>query len=201
MEESVEKEKRMRKVIVANVISLDGFIAGPNGEIDWFANVPDKDFEAYAVNLLGSVDTILFGRVTYELMASYWPTAAPATDDQRIIDAMNNHPKIVFSKTLNKVDWKNTRLVKGDLAEEVLKLKRQPGKDMVIYGSGTIVSALAQKGLIDDFRIFVVPIALGKGKSMFEGSTRIPLQLVETKSFGTGLMMLRYLPLKMSPAT
>lgn len=185
----------MRKVIVSNLVSLDGYYAGPNGEIDWFVNIPDKEFENYAIDLIKSVDTMLFGRVTYELMASYWPTAKPDTNDQRIIDAMNDYPKIVFSKTLKKADWKNTRLVNGDVAQEVAKLKQQPGKDMVVYGSGTIVSALAQKGLIDDWRIFIVPVVLGKGKVLFEGvNDRIHLKLLDTKTFGAGMIMLRYQP-------
>lgn len=185
----------MRKVIVSNLVSLDGYYAGPNGEIDWFTGIVDKEFETYAIDLIKSVDMMLFGRVTYELMANYWPTAKPDTDDQRIIDAMNNYPKIVFSKTLKRVDWKNTRLVKEDAAEEVSKLKRQPGKDMVIYGSGTIVSALAQKGLIDDYRIFIAPIVLGNGKSLFDGvDSRIHLKLLDSKTFAAGLTVLHYQP-------
>ena len=111
----------MRRVIVANLVSLDGFIAGPNGEIDWF-NV-DKEFERYAVDFISTIDTMVYGRITYQLMASYWPTASATTDDQRIIDAMNNFPKVVFSKTLNTIEWKNARLVKEDIGGEISKLK------------------------------------------------------------------------------
>jgi dihydrofolate reductase len=185
----------MRKVILSNLVSLDGFMAGPNGEIDWFTGVADKEFESYAVDLIDSIDTMLFGRVTYELMAGYWPAATPETDDPRIIEAMNNTRKVVFSNTLGKVDWKNSRLVKGDAAEETAKLKEQSGRDMVIYGSGGIVSALAPKGLIDDYRIFVAPIVLGKGKPLFDCvDTRIRLELLETKSFRSGMVVLRYGP-------
>jgi dihydrofolate reductase len=185
----------MRRVILSNLISLDGFMAGPNGEIDWFTGIADREFEAYAVDLIRTVDTMLFGRVTYELMAGYWPTASPETEDPRIIDAMNNTGKVVFSRTLDGVDWKNSRLLRGDAAEETAKLKQQTGRDMVVYGSGGIVSALAPKGLIDDYRIFVAPIVLGKGKPLFGAvETRLRLRLRETKTFGSGMVLLRYEP-------
>ncbi len=183
----------MRKVIVSNLISLDGFYAGPQGEIDWFAGIADKEFEAYAIQLIDSIDTMLFGRVTYELMAGYWPTATPDADDPKIIKAMNSSPKVVFSKTLQKVEWENSRLVKGDPSEEVSRLKKQPGKDMVIYGSGKIVSFLTQKGLIDDYRIFVAPVVLGAGKALFDGvGKKVWLKLVEAKNFKSGMTMLKY---------
>lgn len=190
----------MRKVIVSNLISLDGFISGPNGEIDWFGW--DKELESYGKDQLGSMGTILFGRVTNELMASYWPTATAAANDQMIIDAMNNLPKIVFSKTLEKVEWKNSRLVKENIAEEISKLKRQPGKDMVIYGSGSIVSALAQAGLIDEYRIFVNPVVLGSGKPLFQDiKNRLNLKHINTKTFGNGLVLICYRSEEKKPAT
>lgn len=183
----------MRNVIVSNLISLDGFISGPNGEIDWFGW--DKELESYGKEQLGSMGAILFGRVTYELMASYWPTATAATNDQMIIDAMNNLPKIVFSKTLEKVEWNNSRLVKDDIEGEVARLKREPGKDMVIYGSGSIVSALAQAGLIDEYRIFVNPVVLGSGKPLFKDiQSRLNLKHINTKTFGNGLVLICYRP-------
>jgi dihydrofolate reductase len=184
----------MRKLIVSNLVSLDGFISGSNGEIDWFVNIADKEFESYSINLINSIDTMLFGRVTYQLMESYWPTATTATDDQRIIDAMNNSNKIVFSKTLEKVDWKNARLIKGKMVEEVKKLKDQPGKNMIIYGSGSIVSTLTQAGLIDDCRIFVAPIILGSGKPLFKDiKSKFVLKLVDSRAFTSGLFLLHYL--------
>jgi dihydrofolate reductase len=181
----------MRKIIVSNYVTLDGFFAGPNGEFDWF--VWDDETAEYAKGLLKSIDTILFGRVTYELMAGYWPTASPPAEDPIIIDAMNNLPKIVFSKTLDKVAWKNSRLVKGDIAEEISKLKQQPGKDMVIYGSGSIITTLTQLGLIDEYRIFVNPVMLGSGKPLFKGlHDRLKLKLLTTKTFNCGVVLLHY---------
>lgn len=183
----------MRKVIVSNLISLDGFIAGPNGEIDWFGW--DKELESYSKDLIASVGAIVFGRVTYELMAGYWPTATEAENDRMIIDTMNNLPKVVFSRTLDRVEWKNSRLVKDDIEREVAKLKREPGKDMVIYGSGSIVSALAQAGLIDEYRIFVNPVILGTGIPLFPNvKNRLSLKHLGTKTFGNGLVLIRYSP-------
>lgn len=183
----------MRKIIVSNLVSLDGFMAGPDGNIEWFVNITDKEFEDYAVNLMNSVDTMLFGRVTYQLMESYWPIATEDKEDPRIIDAMNNFPKIVFSKTLADVSWKNSKLIEGNLVEEILKLKQQPGKDIVVYGSGSIVSILTQEGLIDDYRIFIVPVILGSGKSQFENlKKRKNLKLLDTRTFKSGLILLHY---------
>jgi len=185
----------MRKIIVSNYITLDGFFAGPNGEFDWF--VWDEETAEYSKSLLKSIDTILFGRVTYELMAGYWPTASPPAEDPVIIDAMNNLPKIVFSKTLDKVEWKNSRLVKENIAGEVATLKQQPGKDMVIYGSGGIVTTLTQLGLIDEYRIFVNPVVLGSGKPLFKGfKDRLNLKLLTTKTFNCGVVLLHYQPHK-----
>ncbi len=185
----------MRKVIVSNLISLDGFIAGTDGEIDWFVNFADKEFEEYSIALLGTVDTMLFGRVTYELMASYWPTATPAANSQQVIDAMNNSQKVVFSRTLQKVEWKNSRLVRSDIAGEVSRLKQQPGKNIVIYGSGAIVSALTRARLIDEYRIFVCPVALGGGIPQFKGiKDRLRLSLKSAKSLGSGLVAMNYVP-------
>jgi dihydrofolate reductase len=186
----------MRKIIVSNYVTLDGFFAGPNGEIDWF--VWNEETAKYGKGLLSSIDTILFGRVTYELMAGYWPTARPPAEDPVIIDAMNNLPKIVFSKTLEKVAWNNSRLVKGNMADEVAKLKQSHngrGKDIVIYGSGSLVSSLSQLGLIDEYQIFVNPVVLGSGKPLFQGiKDRINLKLLKTKTFSNSVALLCYQP-------
>lgn len=183
----------MRKVSISNLVSLDGYIGGPNGEIDWFVSTVDKEFENYGIELIQSVDTMLFGRVTYQLMESYWPTAKPGADDQKVIDGMNNTFKIVFSKTLQNVGWNNSKLSKGNLIEEVTELKEQEGKNIVIYGSGSIVSQLSPARLIDDYRIFVVPVLLGSGIPMFkENIARIQLKLVETKKFDSGIVLMHY---------
>jgi dihydrofolate reductase len=191
----------MRKVILSNLVTLDGFFAGPNGELDW--HIVDEEFNGYAKDLLSNVDALLFGRVTYQLMTDYWPAAAtnPSTSksDLEIADKMNNLPKIVFSKTLQKGEWKNTRLVKENIAEEISKMKQQPGKDMVIFGSGSIVSTFMQHGLIDEYRIIVNPIVLGNGNPLFKGiNGKQNLKLLNTKVFDSGIVILFYEPAQAS---
>lgn len=186
----------MRRLIVSEMVSLDGFFAGPDGGIDW--HIVDAEFNDYALGLLNTIDTMLFGRVTYQLMVSYWPTPMALNDDPIIADKMNTIPKVVFSKTLDRVEWgkwNNARLVKGNLAEEVAKLKQQPGKNMVVYGSGQLVAALAESGLIDEYRIFICPVALGGGTPLFKGVTKyVNLKLTGTKTFKTGVIVLSYEP-------
>ena len=188
----------MRKVILSNLVTLDGFFAGPNGELDW--HIVDEEFNQYANDLLSKVDALLFGRVTYQLMADYWPAAAtnPSTpkSDLEIADKMNNLPKIVFSKTLQEVKWNNSRLVKENIAEEISKMKQQPGKDMVIFGSGSIVSTFMQLGLIDEYRILVNPVVLGNGKPLFTGiNDKQNLKLLKTRVFSSGVVILYYQPI------
>ncbi|MGZ6239174.1 MAG: dihydrofolate reductase family protein [Syntrophales bacterium] len=186
-----------RKVIVSEMVSLDSFFAGPTGEIDW--HIVDEEFNQYAIDLLNTVDTILFGRVTYQLFESYWPTAAtnPSTSmsDLEIAHQINNMTKIVFSRTLERVEWKNARLLKEIIPAEIVMMKQQPGKDMVIYGSGSIVSALMNLGLIDEYRVIVNPVILGNGKPLFKGlRNKLNLRLLETKTFGSGNVLLCYKP-------
>jgi dihydrofolate reductase len=183
----------MRKLIVANMVTADGFFAGPNGEIDWH-NV-DDEFNDYAIDFLNSIDTLIFGRVTYQGMASYWPTPVGTTDDPIVAGHMNRLRKIVLSRTLESAEWNNTTLVKDDAATAVAHLKQQPGKDMAIFGSGSVVSAFTQLGLIDEYRIIVNPVILGSGRSMFSGNTReLKLQLVQARPFRSGNVLLLYQP-------
>ncbi|HAD04005.1 MAG: hypothetical protein A2091_04020 [Desulfuromonadales bacterium GWD2_61_12] len=179
----------MRKVIVSNIVSVDGFIAGPQGEIDWFAW--SEETADYCKKMLRSVETILFGRKTYELMAGYWPTATE--EDPVIFAAMNDLPKVVFSRTLHTVTWRNARLAGSDLGAEINRLKQRSGKDLVIFGSGSLVAALTELGLIDDYRFFVTPVILGSGKTQFTPlNERCDLKLVESRTFETGVVLLRY---------
>jgi dihydrofolate reductase len=186
----------MRNVIVSNLVTLDGFFAGPNGEIDW--HIVNDEFFEEAIALLNAVDTLLFGRVTYQGMLSHWTSPSAIKDDPIIAGKMNATPKIVFSKTLERVEWgqwNNARLVKDNIVEEISRLKQQPGKDMVIFGSGSIVSTLAQHGLIDDYRIFVTPVVLGSGQPLFTGMTKpVNLTLSGTRAFKTGVVRLSYRP-------
>ncbi len=183
----------MRKLFVFNLVTLDGYFEGQNRDISWH-NV-DAEFNEYAVEMLNSVDTLLFGRVTYELMARFWPTSDAMENDPIVAERMNNLPKIVFSRTLGKVEWNNTLLVKDTIEEEVNKIKKQPGKDMAILGSGSITTEFAQLGLIDEYRIMVNPVVLGSGNPLFKGiKDRLHLKLIKTRTFRNGNVLLYYQP-------
>lgn len=183
----------MRKIIFFNLISLDGYFEGPNRDINW--HMVDEEFNQFAEEQTAEFGALLFGRVTYELMASYWPTDAAKKDDPVIAKIMNDLPKLVFSNTLQKVDWENTRLVKTNFVEEVTKLKDQPGKDIAIFGSSDLAVSFLEHGLIDEFRIMVNPIILGGGKLLLQGVTKmLTLKLVKTRVFKTGNILLYYQP-------
>jgi dihydrofolate reductase len=188
------EEESMRRVFSFIVTTLDGYFVGPNQEFDW-PNV-DEEFDRFAVRQLEEVDTLLFGRATYELMASYWPTTAAQEEEPIIAEKMNGLPKIVFSTTLGKVEWDNSTLVRGDAIEEVTKLKQRPGKDMVIFGSSNLTSGLLQAGVLDELRIMVNPVALGDGRSLLEGmKERVKLRLLSATTFSSGNVLLSYAPL------
>jgi dihydrofolate reductase len=181
----------MRKLIFQMLISLDGYYEGLNHEIDW--HVVEDEFNAYAHALIKSVDTLIFGRVTYDLMASFWSSEVALRTDPVTADLMNNASKIVFSKTLKSADWQNTRLVKTDPVAEIIRLKKLPGRDMAIFASSDLSLTLLRARLIDEFQIIVNPVILGSGKSLFKGlDQRIKLKLVGTKVFGSGVVILTY---------
>lgn len=183
----------MPKLGVFNLMTLDGYFAGPGGDISW--HQVDAEFQELAEKNSNSGNTLLFGRVTYELMAGYWTSADALANDPVVTQGMNKSPKIVFSRTLNKAEWANTRLVKNDMLGVVRKLKERPGKDLAILGSGSIVAQLSQAGLIDEYQILLVPVVLGKGKTMFEGiQNRLALKLRETRTFSNGNVLLVYEP-------
>ena len=189
----------MRKVIVLMHVSLDAFTAGPNGELDWA--IVDEEIEHYVDNLLTTVDTALYGRVTYHMMESYWPSVPenPSSSKHDIDHAhwVENVSKIVFSTTLEKVVWKNTKLVKDHVAEEITKLKHESGSDIMTFGSPSLVHTLMQLGLIDDYRINVNPVILGSGIPLFQGiKDRMPLKLVEARPFHSGVVGLHYQAIK-----
>jgi dihydrofolate reductase len=188
-----EKGTDMRNVFLFMMVSLDGFFEGPHQEIDWH-NV-DDEFNDFAIKQLDEIGTLLFGRVTYQLMASYWPTPAAMSDDPIVAEKMNTTPKVVFSTTLDTVDWDNTRLVRGDAAAEVAKLKQQLGKELAIFGSADLTTSLLQAGLVDELRIMVAPVALGNGKPLFTGlRERVNLNLVNSRVFRSGNVLLCYQP-------
>jgi dihydrofolate reductase len=184
----------MRKIIFQMLISLDGFFEGPEREIDWH-NV-DDEFNNYAVDFLERVDTLMFGRVTYELMASYWPTETAVTKDPDVAAKMNSLTKIVFSKQLKNAEWNNTTLIKEDIAENVDRMKHSTGKDIAIFGSSDLALALMSSGLIDELNIIINPVILGRGKTLFRGiNRRLNLELLKTRIFRSGNVLLSYAPL------
>jgi len=187
----------VRKLIVFNNVSLDGYFVDGNGEMRWAHRVePDAEWNAFVAGNASGGGVLLFGRITYELMASYWPTTVALKNDPVVAEGMNNLQKVVFSRTLDKVSWKNTKLVKGNLVAEVRKMKAEPGPGIAILGSGSIVSQLAPEGLIDEYQIALIPIVLGNGRTMFDGiEKKLALKLTKTRTFANGIVMLWYEPL------
>jgi dihydrofolate reductase len=182
----------MSKIIVFNHVTLDGYFVDMNGDMSW-AHKNDSEWNAFVADNAKGDATLLFGRITYELMAGFWPTPSAIESMPVVAERMNSMPKIVFSRTLDQALWNNTKLVKGDLAAEVRKMKKESGNDMVIMGSGSIVSQLAQEGLIDEYEVVVNPIVLGKGRTMFEGvKEKLNLKLTKTRAFGNGNVFLCY---------
>jgi dihydrofolate reductase len=186
----------MRKLIVFNHMSLDGYFTDAQGDMSFARNDnQDIEWDAFVASNASGGGTLLFGRVTYELMASFWPTPFAAETMPDVAQQMNALPKIVFSRTLDKVSWKNTKLVKGNLFDEIRKMKQEPGEDIVIFGSGSVVAQLAPEGLIDEYQIVVDPVALGKGRTMFDGiKEKLTLKLTKTRAFRNGNVLLCYEP-------
>jgi len=186
----------MRRLIVFNHVSLDGYFVDGNGEMRWaHADHQDAEWDAFVSGNASGGGMLVFGRITYELMASFWPTPFAIESMTVVAEGMNSLPKVVFSKTLNQASWNNTTLVKGDLAAEMRNMKQAAGENMVILGSGSIVSQLAQEGLIDEYQIVVNPVVLGKGRTMFDGvKEKLRLKLTKTRAFGNGNVLLCYEP-------
>jgi dihydrofolate reductase len=182
----------MRKLKVFNGVSIDGYIADPSGDMTWAHNA-DPEWDEFATSQATGGSTLVFGRTTYDLMVKFWPTPEAAAQAPEIARVMNESPKIVFSRTMTRATWNNTRVVSGDIVGEVRKLKAESDRDMVIMGSGQIIAQLA--GLVDSFMIFVNPIALGGGKGMFTGiPNRLPLKLESSRAFKNGNVVLSYTP-------
>jgi dihydrofolate reductase len=186
----------MRKLVVFNQVSLDGYFVDAKGDMGWAHKAgDDAEWNAFVADNAGGGGVLLFGRITYDLMASYWPTPLAAQNDPVLAEHMNDLSKVVFSRTLEKASWKNTTLVKSDPAAAVRKMKAEPGQGLVILGSGTIVSQLAQTGLIDEYQLVMNPIVLGGGRTMFDGiKQKLALKLTRSRTFGNGNVVLCYEP-------
>ncbi len=187
----------MRKVIIDTIISLDGYYTSLKNEIDWFDF--DREEIDWSNEINRRVDTMLYGRVTYEEFRTFWPKASPTPTgiDSEIIGQLNGLPKVVFSRTLTDARWQPAVLVREDPAVAVAKLKQEPGKDMVVVGSGTLVAALIRSDLVDEYRIRVRPIILGAGKPIFvDPDARHSLKLIAARTFQNGVLALHYEPVR-----
>jgi dihydrofolate reductase len=197
--------KPMRRIVTFNRVTADGYFAGPDGNLEWV--VPDEELDKVAMEGPSVVDTVLFGRRTYELFEGFWPHAlddsrtapdphrpgrrSPAMRAMAIF--LNEATKLVFSKTRKDVTWRNSRLLHELDPREIEAMKRQPGKDMIVFGSGSIASQLTQHGLIDEYQFVVSPVLLGSGRSLLSGVSKSSrLDLLEAKGYPSGNLMLRY---------
>lgn len=184
----------MRKLLVFNFTTLNGYFEGPGGDLSWHTHGEEEG--RYAAESVGKGGVLLFGRVTFEHMASYWPTPQARQQAPAVAEGMNKAEKIVFSRKLKKADWENTRIIDGDLVTAVRELKQSPGNDMCILGSGSIVTQLSDAGLIDVYQLMVDPVALGAGTPMFKGlRKKLDLRLMSTRTFKSGVILLSYQPL------
>ena len=186
-------------------VTLDGYMSGPGHELDWHFGFWNNEMASEAAEQLSRADTIILGRITYQAMAKYWPRQAMnllcPREDMLFADMMNTHTKIVFSKTLEWPEWRNTRLVSSNISTAVSALKQQPGKDIIIYGSGKVVTALTRLGLVDEYQVWVHPVILGRGKLLFrELEQSIAMKLFSTKVFNSGVVMLTYVVEKAAAA-
>jgi dihydrofolate reductase len=192
----------MRRIIMFNWVSIDGYFAGPNGEMDWIIRDPEVDRalreprDGADLSESGGSDTMLLGNVTYTLFENSWPAIA---NDPNAPEALHNMAeevtrmiKVVFSQSRTQVTWENSKLFHGDLIEEVEKLKQDEGSPILIFGSGTIVQQLTDAGLIDEYFIAVTPVVLGKGKPLFRDVEKQNLRLLEARPFNSGNVLLRY---------
>jgi dihydrofolate reductase len=187
----------LRKLKLQVQMSVDGYIAGPNGEMDWLVWNWDDKLKEYVNGLTESVDTILLGRKMTEGFISYWSDVMTKPDDPWYAFAkrMIEIPKVVFTKTLNKSQWVNTDIATGDLTDEVNKLKRREGKDIIVYGGASFDSSLIKAGLIDEFHLFVNPAAIGNGMTIFkELNEMLKFTLAKSITFDCGVVLLRYEP-------
>jgi dihydrofolate reductase len=186
----------MRKIIASVFVTLDGYMVGSNEDMSWVMNNFNDEMAKYAGDLMDSMDTIVLGRVTYEIMTKAWPEQTEATSPGA--DKMNTNPKVVFSRSLDKAEWgkwKNARVVKDNAAGEIAKLKQQPGKNIVIYGSANLVQGFTRLGLIDEYHLLVHPIVMGGGKRLWADAAHpVNLKLLRTQAYKNGVVVLYYEP-------
>lgn len=193
-----------RRVVVPEFLTLDGYMVGPDEDISWVAVGFDPQMQEDIAEQLGSAGLFVFGRMTYEIFADYWPNAEPydegdapkpseGREDPRIIRALNEQPKLVFSTTLGEPKWANTRVVPGGLEDEIRRLKREPGKDICVQGSASVVQQLARADLVDEYRVYLHPVLLGDGKQLFPaGHARQDFALTDLTRYPNGVIATTY---------
>lgn len=186
----------MNRLIVFNNVSLDGYYCSAHGDMSWaHQSADDTEWQEFTRQNASGGGALVFGRVTYQMMAGFWPTPQAAAMMPDVAQHMNNLPKFVFSRTLASADWQNTTLLKGDLADEVARLKSGgAGRDMAILGSGNLVTQLARQNLIDEYKLVISPVVLGGGRSMFAGVTDLRLTLTRSRTFRNGNVLVCYEP-------
>ena len=183
----------MRKLNVFNFVTLNGYFEGSNNDISWHRHGAEEN--KFSDDSLKAEGILLFGRRTYEMMFSFWPTPMAAEQFPETAKGMNRSEKIVFSNSMKKAEWKNTKVIDGDIVAEMKRLKKTKGLDMVILGSGSIVTQFADAGLIDEYQIMIDPVAIGNGTPIFKGiKQKLDLKLTEIKSFKSGIVLLSYQP-------
>jgi dihydrofolate reductase len=184
----------VRELFSFNMMTLDGFFEGARPwDLEWHHT--DADFNDFAIEQTQSIGALLFGRVTYQRMASYWPSPEALQNDPEIANLMNSTPKIVFSTTLDSADWQNTRLVKDHVADEIARLKQQDGKDLAVFGSANLLASLMRLDLVDEHRVMVNPVLIGKGTPLFKDVPEaVELKLTASRTFPNGNVLLTYTP-------
>jgi dihydrofolate reductase len=187
----------MKKMIVSMNVTLDGYLSGPNHNLEWHFQYWSPDMGNRLAIELSKADTILLGRNTYQAMAQYWPMKSCdllcARDELAMADMMNSFRKVVYSKTLSSADWHNSTIIKGSISKEIGKLKQTHGRDIIVYGSGRLVSALMQLGLVDEYQLWVHPVLLGTGTHLFSKiKYSTGLQLMGTTTFQSGVVLMDY---------
>lgn len=196
----------MKKVILQEFVSLDGFAAGPKDSVDFVpaSTQGDQRFGQHQMEFMDSLDTMLLGRVTYQMFSGHWPNVTSG-DDKPFADKLNAIPKVVFSKTLKRAPWgtwDEARIVKGDASKEVARLRDGSGKSMVIWGSISLAQSLMKDGLIDEYQLVVCPVVLGSGRALFSGKNGSSnMKLLRTQSFDRGAVLLAYTAAQAAPAT
>lgn len=193
----------MRKLIVSMNVTIDGFMSGPDCELDWHFKCWTKEMGEALCTQLSQADTILLGRVTYQAMAKYWPSKITDTnvrgEDFAFAEMMNQYDKIVFTNTLREAEWSKSKLMNENVEDEIKKLKNQRGRNMIVYGSGKLVKALMYYNLVDEYQLWVHPVILGKGKQLFNNPHEwLDMKLCECETFSSGVILLHYQTIKIN---